>query len=72
MNPGTSVANIARIPELNRRILFTLGMLIVYRIGCAIPTPGVDPAQIKQFFSEQGGGILNIFNLFSGGALERL
>ena len=72
MNPGTSVSNIARIPELNRRILFTLGMLVVYRIGCAIPTPGVDPAQVKQFFSEQGGGILNLFNIFSGGALEQL
>ena len=72
MNPGTSVANIARIPELNRRILFTLGMLIVYRVGCAIPTPGIDPVQVKQFFSEQGGGILSIFNLFSGGALEQL
>ena len=39
MNPG-SVANITRVPELNRRILFTFGMLAIYRLGCAVPTPG--------------------------------
>ncbi len=70
MNPG-SVQNIARIPELNRRLLFTFGMLAVYRIGCAIPTPGVDPAEVSRFFAESGGGIFGLFNLFSGGALEQ-
>jgi preprotein translocase subunit SecY len=67
-----SIQNIARIPELNRRILFTFAMLAVYRVGCAIPTPGVDPAEIRRFFLEQGGGIFGLFNLFSGGALEQL
>jgi preprotein translocase subunit SecY len=71
VNPG-SVQHIARIPELNRRLLFTLAMLAVYRVGCAIPTPGVDPAEIRRFFLEQGGGLFGLFNLFSGGALEQL
>jgi preprotein translocase subunit SecY len=71
VNPG-SVQGLTRIPELNRRILFTFGMLAVYRIGCAIPTPGVDPAEIRRFFEEQGGGVFGLLNLFSGGALEQL
>jgi preprotein translocase subunit SecY len=71
VNPG-SVQHIARIPELNRRLLFTLAMLAVYRVGCAIPTPGVDPAEIQRFFREQGGGLFGLFNLFTGGALEQL
>ena len=65
-----AVGNITRIPELNRRILFTFGMLAVYRIGCAIPTPGVDVAAIKSFF-EQSGGVFSLLNMFSGGALEQ-
>ena len=65
-----TVQNIARIPELNRRILFTFGMLAVYRIGCAIPTPGIDRVAMREFFSG-GGGIFGLFNLFSGGALEQ-
>lgn len=71
MNTG-SVQNIARVPELNRRILFTFGMLVVYRIGCAVPTPGIDPAEVRRFFEETGGGIFGLFNLFSGGAFESL
>ena len=71
MSAGAAVQNIARIPELNRRILFTLSMLAVYRIGCAIPTPGVDPVAIQRFFQDQGGGIFGLFNLFTGGALEQ-
>ncbi len=71
MNPG-SVANIARIPELNRRILFTFGMLAIYRIGCAVPTPGIDPNAVQEFFQSTGGGLFGLVNLFSGGAFERL
>ncbi len=71
MNPG-SVQNITRIPELNRRILFTFGMLAIYRLGCAVPTPGIDPAAVQQFFEETGGGLFGLINLFSGGAFERL
>ena len=66
------VQNIARIPELQRRILFTFGMLIVYRTGAHIVTPGVNPDVIREFFAQMSGSIFGIFNLFSGGALEQL
>jgi len=66
------VQNIGRIPELQRRILFTFGMLIVYRIGAHIVTPGVNPEVIKAFFAQMGGTVFGIFNLFSGGAMEQL
>ena len=65
------VSSLTRIPELNKRIVFTFAMLAVYRVGCAIPTPGVDPARVRQFFEQQGGGVFAIFNMFSGGALEQ-
>ena len=71
MNPG-SVQNITRIPELNRRILFTFGMLAVYRLGCAVPTPGIDPEALRQFFQDAGTGFLGLVNMFSGGAFEQL
>jgi len=57
--------------ELKRRIIFTLAMLAVYRIGVAVPTPGVDGAAVMQFFQAQSGGIFGLFNTFTGGALER-
>ena len=66
------VQNIGRIPELQRRILFTFGMLIVYRIGAHIVTPGVNPDVIRDFFAQMSGSIFGIFNLFSGGAMEQL
>jgi len=72
VNPG-SVGNITRIPELNRRILFTFGMLAVYRIGCAVPTPGIDPVEIRRYFEQSGGGgVFGLLNLFTGGAFEQL
>ncbi len=71
MNPS-AVGNITRIPELNRRILFTFGMLAVYRLGCAVPTPGIDPDALSQFFEEAGGGVFGLINMFSGGAFEQL
>ena len=71
MTASAAVQNITRIPELNKRILFTMGMLAVYRMGCAIPTPGVDPLEVRKFFADQGGGIFGLFNLFTGGALEQ-
>jgi preprotein translocase subunit SecY len=67
-----SAQNIARIPELQKRILFTLGMLAVYRVGAKIATPGVDPSVIRQFFESQGAGVFALFNVFSGGALENI
>ena len=73
MNPG-AIGNITRIPELNRRILFTFAMLAVYRIGCAVPTPGIDPTEIRRYFehSSSGGGVFGLLNLFTGGAFEQL
>ncbi len=72
MNTG-SIGNITRIPELNRRILFTFAMLAVYRVGCAVPTPGIDPNEIRNYFDQSGdGGVFGLMNLFSGGAFEQL
>lgn len=66
------LANIAKIPELKRRIIFTLFMLAVYRVGCFIPTPGVDAEALMAFFARQQRTIFGLFDMFSGGALERL
>ena len=57
--------------DLKRRLLFLLGALIVYRIGAHIPVPGIDPVQLQELFKSQEGGILGMFNMFSGGALSR-
>ena len=62
--------NIGRVPELKRRLLWSLGLLAVYRIGIAVPTPGVDGTALRTFFEAQQGTIFGLFNLFSGGALE--
>ena len=64
--------NIFRIPDLRKRILFTLGMLAVYRLGAHIPTPGVNADQLEQFFNQQSGSALGLVDLFSGGKLRRL
>ncbi len=58
--------------ELRQRILFVVGALVVYRIGTYVPVPGVDPSALARFFEEQSGTIIDLFNMFSGGALERL
>jgi preprotein translocase subunit SecY len=57
--------------DLKRRLFFLLGALIVYRIGTHIPVPGIDPAKLSQFFHQQQGGILDLLNMFSGGAISR-
>lgn len=67
----SGVQNIVINPELRKRILFTLGVLIVYRIGVHVPTPGVDATQVIAFFQSQAGGIFGLFNTFTGGALEQ-
>ncbi len=64
--------NILSIPELRRRILFTLGMLVVYRIGCHVPTPGVDGQVLAKFFEGTQGTLLGLVSAFTGGALERM
>ncbi len=65
------LANAWRVPELRKRVLFTAGVLALYRLGSWIPAPGVDSDQIKQYFSGQGGTILGLLNVFSGGALSQ-
>jgi preprotein translocase subunit SecY len=65
------IGNMARIPELRKRLLFTLFMIAIYRLGVHIPTPGIDVIAIKEFFASQKGTLLEMFNLFSGGALQR-
>ena len=64
--------NIAKIPELKKRILFTLFMLAVYRVGCHIPTPGIDGTALAAFFSAKQGSLFGLFDMFSGGALSRM
>ena len=63
--------NATKIPELRRRLLFSLAMLIVYRAGVAIPTPGIDKQALAAFFEQFEGTIFGLFNMFSGGALEQ-
>jgi preprotein translocase subunit SecY len=63
--------NAARVPELKRRLLFTLAMLAVYRLGVHVPTPGIDRHAMAAFFEQQKGNLLGFLNLFSGGALEQ-
>ena len=65
------LSNAWRVPELRRRVLFTALVLALYRLGSWIPAPGVDSDQIKQYFSGQGGTILGLLNVFSGGALSQ-
>src|SRR5919197_997807 len=63
--------NASRIPELRRRVLFTLVMLAVYRLGVHVPTPGIDRHAMAAFFEQQKGTLFGFLNLFSGGALEQ-
>jgi len=66
------LANIGKSGELKQRILFVLGMLIVYRIGAHIPVPGMDAQVLAQFFEQTSNSLLGLFDMFSGGALSRL
>jgi preprotein translocase subunit SecY len=65
-------ANIFKIPELKRRILVTFLLLAVYRVGCHIPTPGINAQALASFFDQAGGTLFGFFNMFAGGALKRL
>ena len=64
--------SLGKAKELQRRLLFTLGALIIYRIGTYIPIPGIDPVVMQTIYDSQAGGILGMFNMFSGGALGRM
>ncbi len=68
----TSFQNIFKIPELRKRVLFTLGMLVVARVGAYVPTPGINNEELFKFLQEQGGALLGFLDIFSGGALSRL
>jgi preprotein translocase subunit SecY len=67
-----SFANIFKVPELKKRIIFTAFLLVVYRVGAHVPTPGIDAHALASFFNQVGGTLLGFFDLFSGGALRRL
>jgi len=69
-NPAAAIS-MGQLTELKRRLLFVLGAIIVYRIGTFIPVPGIDPAALAALFEQQQGTILDMFNMFSGGALKR-
>lgn len=69
---ASALPSLGKMTELRQRLLFLLGAIIVFRIGTFIPVPGIDPAAMAQLFDQQRGTILDMFNMFSGGALERL
>jgi len=69
---ATQIAKTGKYGDLRRRLVFLLLALVVYRIGAHIPVPGINPDQLRQMFQEHQGGIMNMFNMFSGGALQRL
>ena len=66
------LANIFRVPDLRKRVLFTLAMLAVYRLGSHIPTPGINTDALQRAFEQQSGGLLGFYDLFSGGNLRKL
>jgi preprotein translocase subunit SecY len=72
MSALSGFANIGKVPELRKRVLFTLGMLAVYRVGVFVTIPGVDRNVMQALVSKQGAGLLGLFNMFSGGALSNL
>jgi len=68
----SSFQNVFKIPELKSRILFTLALLAVFRIGAHIPTPGISGEELSKFLIERGGALMGFFDMFSGGALSRV
>ncbi|MCK4501699.1 MAG: preprotein translocase subunit SecY, partial [Desulfuromonadales bacterium] len=68
----STLQNILAIPELRRRILFTLAMLAVYRVGCHVPTPGIDAHVLAKFFEGTEGTLLGLVSAFTGGALQQM
>lgn len=66
-----AIEGLAKIPELRKRFLFVLAMLAIYRLGSHVPTPGVNGAALQAFFESHGGGLLGMFNMFSGRSLQR-
>jgi preprotein translocase subunit SecY len=71
MASNLSLAGFSKATELKRRLWFTLGALILFRLLSFVPIPGIDPVSMQQLYATQSGGVLDVFNTFSGGALER-
>jgi preprotein translocase subunit SecY len=71
MASSISLANFAKATELKKRLWFTIGALVLFRLLSFVPVPGIDPVAMKDLYSTQSGGILDVFNTFSGGALSR-
>jgi preprotein translocase subunit SecY len=69
---ANQLAKSGKFGDLRRRLVFLLLALVVYRVGAHIPVPGIDPAQLQEMFNQQQGGILSLFNMFSGGSLQRV
>jgi preprotein translocase subunit SecY len=67
-----NIRNIFKIPELKNRVIFTLSLLAVYRIGAHIPTPGIDGAALSKFLTERAGALMGFFDIFTGGALSQM
>ena len=65
------LATLGKLGDLKRRLWFLLASLVVFRIGAHIPVPGIDPSELSRLFQQNKGGILDMFNMFSGGALSR-
>ena len=72
MASGINLGAFGKATELKKRLWFTLGALVIYRLGTYIPIPGIDQQIFKDIFSNQAGGILGMFNMFAGGAVERM
>ena len=72
MSGASAFGNVFKIPELKRKLFFTLGILVVYRIGAHIPTPGINAAALAEVMARMTGTIMGFFDMFSGGALSRL
>src|SRR3989338_9143914 len=72
----SALVNAFKIPDLKKRLIITGALVAVYRVGCYVPTPGINAAALAEFFARvaktQGGTIFGIINMFSGGAMERL
>ena len=67
-----SFANFSKATDLKKRLWFTVGALIVFRLCSFVPIPGVDPVALSGLFKQTSGGVLDFFNMFSGGALQRM
>src|SRR4030042_1929650 len=72
----SALTNSFKIPDLKRRLIITCALIAIYRMGCFIPTPGIDATALSEFFARiaktQGGALFGIINMFSGGAMEKL